>query len=54
MSNYKIINTYSENEYNSLISKYENDGCDIYVNFYGATEIYSSRVCLAVIHKNFS
>lgn len=53
MSNYSIIHTYSEEQYNELIAGYEASGCTTYVNISGATEVYSHGVCLAVIHKEF-
>ena len=53
MANYKIIRTYSEKQYNDAVSQYVSSGCNVYINFYGATEIYSGRSCLAVIHKEF-
>ena len=53
MSNYMIISAYSEQQYNELIAGYEASGCTTYTNISGATEVYSHRVCLAVIHKEF-
>lgn len=53
MNNYKIIHTYSERQYNELVTGYEESGCTTYINICGATEVYSHRVCLAVIHKDF-
>lgn len=53
MSTYKIIHTYNEQQYNELIAGYEASGCTTYINISGAAEVYSHRVCLAVIHKDF-
>lgn len=54
MRDYKIINTYSEEDYNGVISEYESIGCRIYVSGLGGTEAFLGRKCLAVIHKCFA